>query len=204
MNDHHRLCCSQALGAMDPFDLDPNPQKDFPTWPQTCPVTMDLPEGHWAVSDLGYCHWSPSWLTDLHCQLGLDLLLITELSDGLVTLLMLPSPGWSCSPDLDTVRWSLAGKIPTLPVMSSPMAPGSLSLTEQPAPAAPWQLRSNCSIFCVNRSQDPILSWMMTADQTMIAESEIKHSRQENTAELSKAHAQFGLNGGSFKYLAWP
>ena len=38
----------------------------------------------------------------------------------------------------------------------------------------------------------------------MIAESEIGHSRQENPAQISKARAQFGLNGGSFKCLAWP
>lgn len=48
---------------------------------------------------------------------------------------------------------------------------------EQPSPAAPWQLRSNCSIFCVDRSQELILSWITIADKMMVAESEIKHSR---------------------------
>lgn len=116
----------------------------------------------------------------------------------------LPSPGWSCSPDLGTVGQSLAGKIPTLPITLSPAAPSSLSHMEQTAPAALWHLRSNCSIFCVDRSQELILTWVMIADQMMTAESEIKHTRQENPAHLSRAHTQFGLNGGSFKYLAWP
>lgn len=215
---HSLLSCTVLYERPSPAVLQPSPGGHGPLWSGPWP-TERLPD---MTPDLP-CHYGLAWRSIGPCLTWVTVTgpnpdsqaytasLAWTCSSSLSCLTVwslhwcwLPSPGWSCSPDLDTVRWSLAGKIPTLPVMLSPVAPGSLSLTEQPAPAGPWQLRSNCSIFCVNRSQDLILSWTMTADQTMIAESEIKHSRQENTAQLSKADAQFGLNGRSFKYLAWP
>lgn len=93
-----------------------DPDSNFPVYPQTCLITMNLPGDQWAVFHHDYSNWTLSQPVDSHTSLTLDLTHYHELT-------------WRYALSVEQVSglpahlagalwdWVLTGDVPALPTV---------------------------------------------------------------------------------------